>query len=175
MIEDPLLENKNFLPRYEEEIEEYNKVIKYEKQKQELQIWYEAKSETFKELKEDKQLEKLNRTFKIKDMFLTKMIQKNQKIVEDYVKKRKAEHNMQIGTVSKMQYFMDTLKKLEGETRSPVSHQTLVRTICGDSSYSKYGLDRGGVFDRESANHMIRKMLREASIYESKPGHYNRV
>ncbi|HIH45916.1 MAG TPA: hypothetical protein HA292_02370, partial [Candidatus Nitrosotenuis sp.] len=36
-------------------------------------------------------------------------------------------------------------------------------------------LIKTGKFTEEEGRNFIRRMLREASIYESKPGHYNRV
>ena len=36
-------------------------------------------------------------------------------------------------------------------------------------------LEKTEKFSEEEARNYIRRMLREASIYESKPGHYNRV
>jgi replicative DNA helicase Mcm len=36
-------------------------------------------------------------------------------------------------------------------------------------------LEKSEKFTVEDARNYIRRMLREASIYESKPGHYNRV
>ena len=36
-------------------------------------------------------------------------------------------------------------------------------------------LEKSEKFTEEEARNYIRRMLREASIYESKPGHYNRV
>lgn len=66
--------------------------------------------------------------------------------------------------VSKMQLFMDVLKGLEGDNKIPVEEKTFVRE-----------LEKTEKFSEEEARNYIRRMLREASIYESKPGHYNRV
>ncbi len=66
--------------------------------------------------------------------------------------------------VSKMQLFMDVLKGLEGDNKVPVEEKTFVRE-----------LEKSEKFTEEEARNYIRRMLREASIYESKPGHYNRV
>ena len=66
--------------------------------------------------------------------------------------------------VSKMQLFMDVLKGLEGDNKIPVEEKTFVRE-----------LEKSEKFTEEEARNYIRRMLREASIYESKPGHYNRV
>ena len=66
--------------------------------------------------------------------------------------------------VSKMQLFMDVLKSLEGENKSPVEEKLFTQELV-----------KSGKFDEEEARKYIRRMLREASIYESKPGHYNRV
>jgi len=66
--------------------------------------------------------------------------------------------------VSKMQYFMDVLKGLEGDNKVPVEEKMFVRE-----------LEKSDKFTEDEARNYIRRMLREASIYESKPGHYNRV
>ncbi len=66
--------------------------------------------------------------------------------------------------VSKMQLFMDVLKGLEGDNKVAVEERTFVKE-----------LEKSEKFTEEEARNYIRRMLREASIYESKPGHYNRV
>ena len=66
--------------------------------------------------------------------------------------------------VSKMQLFMDVLKSLEGDNKAAVEEKAFIKE-----------LDKSGKFTEEEARNYIRRMLREASIYESKPGHYNRV
>jgi replicative DNA helicase Mcm len=66
--------------------------------------------------------------------------------------------------VSKMQLFMDVLKSLEGDNKVAVEERTFVKE-----------LEKTEKFTEEEARNYIRRMLREASIYESKPGHYNRV
>ncbi len=66
--------------------------------------------------------------------------------------------------VSKMQLFMDVLKSLEGDNKISVEEKTFVDELV-----------KSGKFTEEEARNYIRRMLREASIYESKPGHYNRV
>ncbi len=66
--------------------------------------------------------------------------------------------------VSKMQLFMDVLKSLEGENKTAVEEKIFVKE-----------LEKTGKFTEEDARKFLRRMLREASIYESKPGHYNRV
>lgn len=66
--------------------------------------------------------------------------------------------------VSKMQLFMDVLKSLEGDSKIPVEEKTFVEE-----------LEKTGKFAEDDARNYIQRMLREASIYESRPGHYNRV
>jgi len=66
--------------------------------------------------------------------------------------------------VSKMQLFMDVLKGLEGDNKVPVEERLFVKE-----------LEKSEKFTEEEARNYIRRMLREASIYESKPGNYNRV
>jgi len=66
--------------------------------------------------------------------------------------------------VSKMQLFMDILRGLEGDNKVPVEEKMFVRE-----------LEKSDKFTEDEARNYIRRMLREASIYESRPGHYNRV
>jgi len=66
--------------------------------------------------------------------------------------------------VSKMQLFMDVLKSLEGDNKMAVEEKLFVTELV-----------KSGKFTEEDARNYIRRMLREASIYESRPGHYNRV
>ena len=66
--------------------------------------------------------------------------------------------------ISKLATFMEILKSLEGEPQSPVLEQTFVDELVKSEK-----------FNEEEARNYIRRMVREASIYESKPGHYNTV
>jgi replicative DNA helicase Mcm len=66
--------------------------------------------------------------------------------------------------VSKMQLFMDVLKSLEGDNKMAVEEKLFVKELVKSTKFTE-----------EEARNYIRRMLREASIYESKPGHYNRV
>ena len=66
--------------------------------------------------------------------------------------------------VSKMNLFMNILKGLEGDNKIAVEESLLAKE-----------LEKTEKFTDEEARQFIRRMLREASIYESKPGHYNRV
>ena len=66
--------------------------------------------------------------------------------------------------VSKMQLFMDVMKSLEGDEKRPVEEKTFVKELV-----------KTGKFTEEEARKYIKKLQRESAIYESKPGHYNRV
>jgi len=66
--------------------------------------------------------------------------------------------------VSKLQLFMDVLKSLEGDNKTPVEEKLFVKELAKTTKFTE-----------EEARSFLRRMLREASIYESKPGHYNRV
>lgn len=66
--------------------------------------------------------------------------------------------------VSKMQLFMDILRSLEGENKAPVDEKAFVDELT-----------KSGKFSEDDARNFIRKMTKEAAIYESKPNHYNRV
>ncbi|MGQ0606258.1 MAG: minichromosome maintenance protein MCM [Candidatus Nitrosotenuis sp.] len=66
--------------------------------------------------------------------------------------------------VSKLQLFMDVLKSLEGDSKTPVEEKLFVKELAKTAKFTE-----------EEARNFLRRMLREASIYESRPGHYNRV
>ena len=66
--------------------------------------------------------------------------------------------------VSKMQSFMGILQTLEGEPKKPVEESKLIEELVKTEKFTE-----------EEARNIVRKMVREASIYESKPGHYNTV
>ena len=66
--------------------------------------------------------------------------------------------------VSKMQLFMELMKSLEGEHKTPVEENQLVEELTKTEKFTE-----------EEAKSFIRKMAGASSIYESKPGHYNRV
>ena len=66
--------------------------------------------------------------------------------------------------VSKLSAFMEILKSLEGEPQSPVQEQTFVDELVKSEK-----------FNEEEARNYIRRMIRDATIYESKPGYYNTV
>ena len=66
--------------------------------------------------------------------------------------------------VSKMQLFMDVMKSLEGDEKRPVEEKTFVKELV-----------KTGKFTEEDARKYMKKLQRESAIYESKPGHYNRV
>jgi replicative DNA helicase Mcm len=63
-----------------------------------------------------------------------------------------------------MQLFMDVMKSLEGDEKRPVEEKTFVKELV-----------KTGKFTEEDARKYIKKLQRESAIYESKPGHYNRV
>jgi len=66
--------------------------------------------------------------------------------------------------VSRMELFMDILKGLEGNPKIPVEETVFVKE-----------LEKSEKFPDDEPRKYIRRMLREASIYESRPGAYNRV
>ena len=66
--------------------------------------------------------------------------------------------------VSKLTMFMEILRTLEGEPKSSVPEQEFVDELVKSDKFSE-----------EEARNYIRRMIRDASIYESKPGHYNTV
>jgi len=66
--------------------------------------------------------------------------------------------------VSKMQSFMGILKTLEGEPKKPVEEKQLIEELVKTEKFTE-----------DEARNIVRKMVRDAAIYESKPGHYNTV
>jgi len=66
--------------------------------------------------------------------------------------------------VSQMQTFLGVLKDMEGDRKFPIPiNAFIIRLVLTDQ------------FTEQEAKDYIEKMNREASIYESKPGCYNRV
>ena len=66
--------------------------------------------------------------------------------------------------INKSQAFMDILRSLEGDQKSPVSEKALLEELVKTNK-----------FDRTEAKQFFDKMAGSGMIYESKPGHYNRV
>jgi len=66
--------------------------------------------------------------------------------------------------VSKLATFMEVLKSLEGEPKSPVLEQTFIDELVKSEK-----------FNEDEVKRFIRKLIQEAAIYESTPGHYNTV
>jgi replicative DNA helicase Mcm len=67
--------------------------------------------------------------------------------------------------VSKLATFMETIRSLEGDNKSPVLEQELIDELEKSEKFK----------DEDEVRRFIRKMINEASIYESTPGHYNTV
>ena len=66
---------------------------------------------------------------------------------------------------SKLSTFMETIRLLEGDNKSPVSEQELIGELEKSEKFK----------DEDEVRRFIRKMINEAAIYESTPGHYNTV
>ena len=66
---------------------------------------------------------------------------------------------------SKLSTFMETIRLLEGDNKSPVSEQELIHELEKSEKFK----------DEDEVRRFIRKMINEAAIYESTPGHYNTV
>ena len=60
---------------------------------------------------------------------------------------------------------METLISLQGEHKSPVPEQDLVDELAKSEKFK----------NEEEVKRFIRKLVNEAAIYESEPGHYNTV
>jgi len=67
--------------------------------------------------------------------------------------------------VSKLATFMETIRLLEGDDKSPVPEQELIDGLVKSEKFP----------DEDESKRFIRKLINEAAIYESKPGHYNTV
>ena len=56
---------------------------------------------------------------------------------------------------------METIRLLEGDNKSPVPEQDLVDELVKSEKFK----------DEDEVRRFVRKMINEASIYESTPGH----
>lgn len=65
---------------------------------------------------------------------------------------------------SKSQFFLNIITQLEGDDKEPVSEDALIDALVSS-----------GRFNEDEAKNFIQRMLRESSIYESRPKHYNRL
>lgn len=79
-------------------------------------------------------------------------------------KKEEEEKRLRANRDSKMSIFMQILIKLQGSSKNPIHQDVFVKTLV-----------KTGYFTEPDSLNYIRRMLREASIYESKPNHYNTV
>lgn len=142
----------------------FKKTKVIDEQLRDLEIDYEAKFETYQSSGRDKKLQKLKVDFTEKRTILVKKKEKYNVELKNLWRKKELETQMRQRTYSKMQLFMDTVKELEGIDRKPAQRQMLI----------KYLVNTGKFSDIEAVNY-IKRMLHEASIYESRPDHYNRV
>lgn len=140
-----------------------DEIIKLDRQIKKLQFEYDAESETYIELKLDDKLEKAKEKFKEKHLKLTKLRAKYQEELDTLIKRGLYNTNKLHSEVSKMQLFMDVLKLLEGENKIPVEEELFVTELIKKN------------FTEEEARNYVGRMLREASIYQSRPGYYNRI
>ena len=67
--------------------------------------------------------------------------------------------------VSKLATFMETIRSLEGDDKSPVLEQDLVDELIKSEKFK----------DEDEVRRFVRKMQNENAIYESKPGYWNTV
>src|SRR6476660_3693060 len=73
-------------------------------------------------------------------------------------------HGKPHSEVSKLQLFMDVMKSLEGDEKRPVEEKAFVKELIKTDKFTE-----------DEARKYLKKLQRESAIYESKPGHYNRV
>lgn len=95
------------------------------------------------------------------DLVLENNIDKLQERMKNNTIHDKKERAAQI---SRLALFMDVLKHLEGKERRPVTATLLYKEVV-----------KTGQFTKQEAKEYLKKLQREAAIYESKPGYYNRV
>ena len=69
------------------------------------------------------------------------------------------------GRERELQAFMETIRLLEGDDKSSVPEQELIDELIKSEKFK----------DEDRIRRFIRKMINEAAIYESTPGHYNTV
>ena len=79
-------------------------------------------------------------------------------------KKEEEEKRLRASRNSKMSIFMQILIKLQGSSKNPIHQDVFVKTLV-----------KTGYFTEPDSLNYIRRMLREATIYESKPNHYNTI
>ncbi len=140
------------------------KIKSLEELLRDLEIDYEAKLETFKEGGKVKKIEKLKEEFTEKRSIYLKKREKYKVELDNIWKTKKLEQEMHERNVTKLQTFMDILSELEAGRRKPANRQMLIDHL----------VDSGRFTSIEAVSY-IQQMLREATIYESKPNHYNRV
>jgi replicative DNA helicase Mcm len=66
---------------------------------------------------------------------------------------------------SQLSLFMETIRLLEGDDKSPVPEQELIDELLKSEKFK----------DEDRVKRFIQKLNQEAAIYESTPGHYNTV
>jgi len=66
---------------------------------------------------------------------------------------------------SQLSTFMETIRLLEGDDKSPVPEQELIDELLKSEKFK----------DEDRVKRFIQKLNQEAAIYESTPGHYNTV
>ena len=67
--------------------------------------------------------------------------------------------------ISKMDTFVEAIRSLEGQTKTPVLEQDLVDELIKSEKFK----------DEDEGRRFVRKMQNENAIYESKPGYWNTV
>ena len=64
--------------------------------------------------------------------------------------------------VSKISVVMEIIRSLEGENKKPVPEQEFIDELVKSEKFK----------NEDDARRYLRKMINEAAIYESTPGHY---
>jgi len=149
-----------------------NEIFKIEKNIKMLQIDYDAKLETFTI---PKKIKSLKITFNEKHSILTKKLEMLNDDRATWVKQRKLEQEIRINQLrssnlmldqrqNKLQLFMDTIRYLEGSTKMAVPKDRLMTRLLWTKEFTS-----------DEVENYIKRMLRECSIYESKPNCFNIV
>lgn len=99
------------------------------------------------------------------DLNIYQSIEGHYNTTNDEMKKKLQEKEKQKPSeFSLLQLFIDVIRSLEGSNKIPVEEKLFIDELVKTTKFSE-----------EGARNFIRRMLREASIYESKPGYYNKV
>src|SRR3990172_1897490 len=149
-----------------------NEICKIEKNIKKIQHEYNAKLANFTVRKK---IKSLKITFNENVSILTKKLEMLNDDRATWVKQRKLEQEIRVNQLknsnlmldqrhNKIQLFMDTLRYLEGSTKMAVPKDRLMTRLLWTKEFTS-----------DEVENYIKRMLRECSIYESRPNCFNIV